>query len=90
MSLEEEKSKNTNKRSKSTSQTKRDIFVVMSGGTPLHAVYTQRQADRFVAQYESSDDCRLFLGNLHWMKLKLIPPRKFTEKEVSTVRKALK
>ena len=79
------------KDSKNTTQTKRDIFVILSGGTPLHAVYTQRQADRFVAQYGNVlEDCRLFLGELKWKKIKLIPPRKFTSSEISRVKEILK
>jgi len=71
-----------------TNLKKRDIYVVLSGSTPLHAVYTQRQASRFVAQY-STDDCRLFLGDIRWVKIKLIPPRKFTESEKSRIKEIL-
>lgn len=60
---------------------KRDIYVVLSGGTPLHAVYTERQAKRFVESYgKPTENCLVFLGDLSWRKIKLIPPRKLKEK----------
>jgi hypothetical protein len=67
-----------------SAEKKRDIYVITSGMTPLHAVYTERQAKRFVEAYgHPTDDCRLFLGLLVYHKVKLIPPRKFRAREVS-------
>ena len=73
-----------------TAERKRDIYVVLSGGTPLHAVCTERQARRFVEAYgHPTEDCRLFLGLLHYVKVQLIPPKKRSERQLSAVKKAL-
>jgi hypothetical protein len=69
---------------------KRDIFVVMSGATPLHAVCTEKQARRFCEMYgHPAEDCRLFLGMLSYHKVKLIPPRKLKPKQLEAVKKEL-
>jgi len=69
---------------------KKDIFVVMSGSQPLHAVCTERQAKRFVESYgHPTEDCRLFLGMLHYKRVKLIPPRTLSDKQKNGLRKSL-
>jgi hypothetical protein len=74
----------------STQEKKRDIYIVMSGATPLHAVCTERQARRFVEQYgHPKDDCRLFLGFLSYHKTKLIPPRRLKPKQIDVLKEAL-
>jgi hypothetical protein len=72
------------------SERKRDIYVVCSGPTPLHAVVTERQARRFVESYgHPTEDCRVFLGQLHYVKIKLIPPRHVSKAALEGVRSAL-
>jgi hypothetical protein len=76
--------------SETTKLIKRDIFIILSGGTPLHAVYTERQARKFVESYgPATEDCRLFLGVLHYQKVKLLPPRRVSEKQAKVVKQII-
>lgn len=69
---------------------KRDIYIVLSGGRPLHAVCTERQARRFIESYgKPTEDCRLFLGDLSYTKICLIPPRKMKKSQMKVIKEVL-
>ena len=76
------------------SQKKEDIYVVSTGTRILHAVKTKKQAERFITDFNNafsqiSEEANVLYEPLIYKKCKLIWPRDFTEKQMSTVKKVL-